>query len=95
VLLLINSNCLFFIQLFCRYRLIRHVWSFNVNESISVECNCHIINENTNNLGIDINVKNLNEIHHPLMTEILPYNLYLLCPNFKYNADNVFCKYFL
>lgn len=68
-----------------RYRLVRHIWNLNVNESLSISVNCSISNLKTNALGVDVTVNNLNQVHHPLMTEIYPREVCLYNP--KYELD--------
>lgn len=66
-----------------RYRLVRHVWNLNVNESLSISVNCSISNLKTNAFGVDVTVNNLNQVHHPLMTEIYPREICLYNPKFE------------
>jgi trafficking protein particle complex subunit 8 len=72
--------------------LIRHVWTLNVNESLAIEANCNIGNIATNELGIDMTIKNMNQVHHPLMSEIVINDVQLFCASYNLNADRVLCK---
>lgn len=76
-----------------KYRLVRHAWTLNVNESLGVDANCNVSNTATNELGLDVIVKNLNQVHHPLMTEILLSDLTLFCRKYQLNKDKVNCEY--
>lgn len=69
--------------IFHRYRLVRHVWHLNVNESLSFGVNCNIGNMQTNELGLDMTINNLNQVHHSLMTEIMPHEITLYCPAYR------------
>lgn len=70
-----------------KYRLVRHIWHLNVNESLSVGVNCNIGNMQTSQLGLDVSICNLNQVHHSLMTEIVPNHLTLYCPVYQLDAD--------
>ncbi|XP_055532257.1 trafficking protein particle complex subunit 8 [Wyeomyia smithii] len=72
-----------------KHRLVRHTWSFNVNESLLVDANCNISNPATNELGIDLNVKNLNQVHHPLMTDITVNEIVLYCSSYQLNPRKI------
>ncbi|XP_055625698.1 trafficking protein particle complex subunit 8 [Toxorhynchites rutilus septentrionalis] len=72
-----------------KYRLVRHTWSFNVNESLLLDANCNISNPLTNELGIDLNMKNLNQVHHPLMTEITIHDIVLYCSSYEVNDKKI------
>lgn len=74
-----------------RHRLVRHMWNINVNESLSLEANCSIGNAATQELGLDINIKNLNQVHHPLMTEISVADLVLYCPVYDLKQNDITC----
>lgn len=76
----------------CRYRLIRHIWHLNVNESINVDANCNIGNMKTKEIGVDLIVKNLNQEHHSLMTEIMINEITLYCSSYQLNKDKIVCK---
>lgn len=66
-----------------RYRLVRHIWHLNVNESLSVSVNCSVSNMCSGTLGVNVTVNNLNQVHHPLMTEIYPRQVCLYCPRYE------------
>lgn len=70
-----------------RYRLVRHVWHLNVNESLSISVNCSVSNLQTSDIGVDVTVNNLNQVHHPLMTEIFPREVCLYCPRYKLDQN--------
>lgn len=63
-----------------------------MNESLSLDATCTLDNIRSHDIGIDIYVKNLNQVHHPLITEIFLNKLDVFCPSFKLNGDNVNCK---
>lgn len=75
-----------------KYRLVRHTWSLNVNESLNLDINCNISNASTNELGLDVNMKNMNQVHHALMTEIYLNNLTLFCSTYSLNKKKVNCE---
>lgn len=66
-----------------RHRLVRHEWDFNVHDSLQVAANCIISNVVTNELAVEIDLKNLNQVHHPFMTEIALSSIHLYCPKYK------------
>ncbi|KAL1402335.1 hypothetical protein pipiens_006143 [Culex pipiens pipiens] len=72
-----------------KYRLVRHTWNFNVNESLLLDANCNVSNPVTNELGIDVNVRNLNQVHHPLMTEITVNEIVLYCSTYALNPAKI------
>ncbi|XP_058065337.1 trafficking protein particle complex subunit 8 [Anopheles bellator] len=72
-----------------KHRLIRHTWNFNVNDSLLVDANCNISNPVKREIGIDVNVKNLNQVHHPLMTEITVNDLILFCSGYKLHQEKL------
>lgn len=75
-----------------RYRLVRHMWQLNVNESLSMGASCSISNMATGELGVDVNIKNLNQVHHPLMTEIMLNDISLFSPTYQINSKKIICK---
>lgn len=75
-----------------RYRLVRHTWNLNVNESLNVDATCTLNNPPSDDLGVDVYIKNQNQVHHALVTEIFLSDLKLFCPTFKFRADSVKCK---
>lgn len=75
-----------------RYRLVRHMWQLNVNESLCMGASCSIGNMATGELGVDVNIKNLNQVHHPLMTEIMLNDISLFSPTYQINSKKVICK---
>lgn len=66
-----------------KYRLVRHAWQLNVNESLALAVSANIGNMRTAELGCDVQVSNLNQVHHPLMTEIVPLSLHLFCGRYE------------
>lgn len=68
------------------YRLVRHAWQLNVNESLALSVCANIGNMRTAELGVDVQVSNLNQVHHPLMTEIVPLGLHLFCGRYEMAA---------
>lgn len=80
-----------FFLIFDRYRLVRHVWQLNVNESLCMGASCSIGNLATGELGVDVNIKNLNQVHHPLMTEIMLNDISLFSPTYQINSKKVIC----
>lgn len=70
-----------------RYRLVRHAWQLNVNESLALSVCANIGNMRTAELGVDVQVSNLNQVHHPLMTEIVPLALHLFCGRYEFGAS--------
>lgn len=67
------------------------MWQLNVNESLCMGASCNISNMTTAELGIDINIKNLNQVHHPLMTEIMLNDISLYSPTYQINPKKVIC----
>lgn len=78
-----------------RYRLVRHVWQMNVHESLNVGADCNIGNAATNDLGIDLQIKNMNQVHHALMTNIMISNVNLFCDAYELNSEGIICEFFL
>lgn len=68
-----------------KYRLVRHLWTINVHESLNATANCNIGDLETNELGVDLKIKNMNQVHHALMTNIIVSHVSLYCP--KYSLD--------
>lgn len=83
----------FFCFFFFRYRLVRHTWNLNVNESLSLDATCTLNNASSHDLGIDLYVKNQNQVHHALVTEIFLSDLTLFCPTYKFIPDSIKCKF--
>lgn len=73
-----------------KYRLVRHEWKFNVHECLQTEVNCVVSNLMTSELGLDMEFKNLNQTHHPLMTELYINSIQLFCPQYKLNNKNLY-----
>lgn len=77
-----------------RYRLVRHTWNLNVNESLSFDATCTLNSATSHDLGIDLYVKNQNQVHHALVTEIFLSDLKLFCPKNKFAPNSIKCMYF-
>lgn len=60
---------------------------------MSVEANCNIANEETNELGLDLSLRNVNQIHHLLMAETLIGNVHLFCSKYTLDSSRIHCKY--
>lgn len=71
-----------------KYRLVRQAWQLNVNESLALSVSANVGNMHTAELGVDVQVSNLNQVHHPLMTAIVPVRLHLFCGRYEL-ADGV------
>lgn len=86
----------FTFQLICcfyfRYRLVRHTWNLNVNESLSLDATCTLNSALSHDLGIDLYVKNQNQVHHALVTEIFLSDLTLFCPTYKFISNSIKCE---
>lgn len=63
-----------------------------MNESVSLDATCTLENIGSVERGIDVYIKNLNQVHHPLMTEIYLSDLKLFCSKYKLNSNRVNCK---
>lgn len=64
-----------------------------MNECLSAEANCNIANEETNELGVDLMLKNVNQMHHLLMTEVVIGSVYLYCSMYKLDSSRIYCEY--
>lgn len=73
----------------------RHVFNFVVNECLNVEVNCNIANENLEELGVDLSFKNVNQMHHPLTTSLMPSKMHLYSSEYAINRDKIYCTYSL
>lgn len=78
---------------YVKHRLVRHEWSFIVHECLLTELSCVVSNTETNSLGLDLKLKNMNQIHHPYMTELYVNSIELLSSAYKIDPDKVICKY--
>ena len=72
-----------------KYRLIRHSWNLVVTDSMSLEANCNLTNPVTGEIGLDVALRNLNQVHHPVSTEVAVNELFLFCPKFRLRGDVV------
>lgn len=70
----------------------RHTWNINVNESLSLDATCSVSSAGSSDLGLDIYIKNLNQVHHPLMTEISLSDMRLFCSVYKLNGKKLNCR---
>lgn len=77
---------------YVKHRLVRHEWSFMVHECLLTELSCVVSNTVTNSLGLDLKLKNMNQIHHPYMTEVYVNSIELLSSTYNINSDKVICK---
>ena len=50
-------------------------------------------NANIGELGLNIEVRNENKLHHPLMTELYINSLALYCDQFKLNTQKFYSKH--
>lgn len=91
----ILSNFCFYRQpfLISRYRMVRHTWNLNVNESLSFDATCTLNHAASHDLGIDLYVKNQNQVHHALVTEIFLSDLKLFCPTYKFVPNSIKCEW--
>lgn len=71
-----------------KYRLIRHSWNLMVIESLAMESNCNLTNALTEEIGVDVAVRNLNQVHHPVSTEVAVHELVLFCPKYQLQAED-------
>lgn len=76
-----------------RYRLVRHTWNLNVNESLCVDATCTLNNATSEELGIDVSVKNQNQVHHALVTEIFLTDIKLFCSSYQLTPDSIKCRF--
>lgn len=72
-----------------KYRLVRHSWNLVVIESLAIESNCNLTNVLTEEIGLDVAVRNLNQIHHPVSTEVALDELVLFCPKYRLQSDDL------
>lgn len=77
---------------FVKHRLVRHEWTFMVHECLLTELSCVVSNTVTNRLGLDLKLKNINQIHHPYMSEIYVNSIELLSSTYKFDSTKVICK---
>lgn len=75
-----------------KYRLVRHNWKFNIHECLHSEVTCVLSNSVTGELGLNVDVRNENKLHHPLMSELYINSLALYCDQFQLNKDKFYCK---
>lgn len=71
-----------------KYRLIRHSWNLMVIESVAIEANCNLTNAATEEIGVDVAVRNLNQVHHPVSTEVAVDELVLFCPKYRLRSGD-------
>lgn len=77
---------------FSRYRLIRHEILMNVNDCLSLEGICNVANEETEEYGCDVTVKNLNQVHHLYKVEATIGDLFVYCDQFALNNGKIYCE---
>lgn len=76
-----------------KYRLVRHNWQFNIHKCLHSEVTCVLSNSVTGELGLNVDVRNDNKLHHPLMSELYINSLALYCDQFKLNKDKLYRKF--
>lgn len=76
-----------------KYRLVRHNWKFNIHECLHTQVSCVLSNAVNCELGLNVEVRNENKLHHPLMSELYINSLALYCDKFQLNKDKFYCKY--
>lgn len=72
-----------------KYRLVRHSWNLMVIESLAIESNCNLTNVATHEIGLDVAVRNLNQVHHPVSTEVAVKELVLFCPKYRLQSEDL------
>jgi hypothetical protein len=65
----------------------------NVNDCLSLEGICNIANEETEEVGVDLTVKNLNQNHHLYKVDATISDLYVYCEKFALNSEKIYCKF--
>lgn len=73
-----------------KYRLVRHTWKFKVHAALSTEMTCVISNAITNELGLNVTLKN--ESQTAAISEIYINSLSLYSEEHKLNVDVLYCK---
>lgn len=76
-----------------KYRLVRHNWKFNIHECLQTEVTCVLSNSTTGELGMNIDIRNENKMHHALMSELYIKSLAMYCEKFQLNKDKMYRKY--
>ncbi|KAH8242084.1 hypothetical protein KR026_000812 [Drosophila bipectinata] len=70
-----------------KYRLVRHIWELQVESCILADSTCVVSNAVTNELGVDVNVRNQ---HAAEGTEVYMNSLSLYSKDFNLNPDILF-----
>lgn len=65
----------------------------HVNDCLSLEGNCNIANEETEEVGVDLTVKNLNQNHHLYKVDATIADLFVYCEKFALNSDKIYCEF--
>lgn len=60
-----------------------------VIESLALESNCNLTNAMRGEIAVDVAVRNLNQIHHPVSTEVMVNELVLFCPKYRLQVDEM------
>lgn len=60
-----------------------------------MDATCTLNNASSNDLGIDLYVKNQNQVHHALVTEIFLSDLTLFCPAYRFIPNSIKCKFWI
>lgn len=77
-----------------KYRLIRHSWHLMVIESVALESNCNLTSPSSDEIALDVAIRNLNQVHHPVVTDIEVNELVLFCPKFRLKtAENAIIRF--
>lgn len=64
----------------------------NVNDCLSLEGTCNVANEETEEYGVDVTVKNLNQTHHLYKVDANIGDLFLYCEKFALNNEKIYCE---
>lgn len=90
----IFNSTIFFLHFYHknRYRLIRHEIFLNVDECLAIEANCNVANQISEEIGLDIIIKNTNQTHHLYNINLTLGDLFIFCDKFSLDFKRVFCK---
>jgi hypothetical protein len=64
----------------------------NVNECLSFEAICNIANELTDELGLDLSFKNVNQHHHKFNAKLLLGKIHLFCSQYTIDEKRISCE---
>lgn len=65
----------------------------NVNDCLSLEGVCNVANEETEEFGVDVTLKNLNQTHHLYKVDAIIGDLFVYCEQFALNSEKIYCKF--